>query len=497
MTAAVQAVARWLGLPPPPRGKARDNGRRVAGVARRAGRWLVVRGGASALVWPGRWVAGATAAGGVLALWLPGWWWPAVGAAPLAAQPLKLIYGLRPRVNFGILSQMSSRVNTLRLARRLRHGWPPEMHRLGLTAHRRRRDGQTVTLTPQLARTTLTPWGVHTRVDLHRLGMTVPDLAQHRERFESVFLASCKIAKRGHGLAQVEFRHTDPLSRPVSVDMLPAPRRLLHVVTRLAEDGTGVEQDVVLPRLVIGGQGAGKSTELAVFLWALQQAGIPFRLRVFDPKGGMELGWLRQVVHRYESRPHAWGEFIGEAVAAMQSRQRSLAARGWQKLSRFTDREPLDIVVVDELLTVVSQRRAKVQLKGGPEMSAGDAWELYLSQGRAAGYTAVGLTQLGQKELLGNARALFPHLTVLRLPPSEAEIVERLLGPGYAAHEIPAGPRFAGVGFTRTPEGTVVRSRGAMLTDAERDEVVRRMGQAQQQRAQARQQRAEAANAPA
>lgn len=371
-----------------------------------------------------------------------------------------------------ILSDVSSRVKSLRLTLRLRRGWVPEMVRLGLAQQRTSRRRKTTTRVPQLDRVRLGEWGVTARVNLHRLGMVVGDLTKHRERLESVFLARCVITKLGYGLAEVAFRHTDPLSRPVPVEALPTPDRRLHVATRIAENGTPVEQDIILPRLVIGGQGSGKSTELKTFLHGLHRTGVPFRVRVFDPKGGMELPELRAVAHRYESRPAQWGEFLGDALGALASRQRSLAARGWNKLTRFTPAEPLDILVIDELLTVVRQGSATVKADRVGTLRADDAFDQLLSQGRAAGYTVFALTQLGQKEILGNARGLFPHLTVLRMPPSEAEIVSRLVGPDCPAHLIPAGPRWAGVGYTRTPEGQVVRSRGALLTSDQWRQVV-------------------------
>ncbi len=128
-----------------------------------------------------------------------------------------------------------------------------------------------------------------------------------------------------------------------------------------------------------------------------------------------ELGELWDAAWVYEPRPTGWPDFLARSIAAMESRQRSLAARGWRKLTRFTLDDPLDLMIIDELLAVLSQRNEQVKVGAGT-MKAGDAFDLYLSQGRAAGYTCVALTQLGQKELVGHARGLFPHLTVMRVP---------------------------------------------------------------------------------
>lgn len=362
------------------------------------------------------------------------------------------------------------------------------MARRGITRQVEQR-GHTVTLTPALDRRQLTDYGLTAEVNLTPYSLRVADLDQHRERLESALVCDITMTKVGHGQAAVEFRHSDPLAQPVTVDSLPPARRPLHVVTRIGETGEPVEQDVVLPQLIIGGQGSGKSTELWALLHQLQTAEIPFRVRVFDPKGGMELGALRDAAHVYESRTTAWPEFLADALAALAARQRVLAARGWQRLYRFTDADPLDLLVVDELLAIVAQKARTVRVGKSGEMRADDALDLYLSQGRAAGYTAVALSQLAQKEIIGHARALFPHLTVLRLPQSEEEIVGRLLGPGRPAHLIPPGPRYAGVGYTRTPDGTIVRCRGALLSAEQRSAVVARMAADKQRRAEAKRRR--------
>lgn len=481
------AAAQWLGLVES--GSATALKRRlswdvVPEPVRRGARWALVRGLASAAFRPGRWGVGLLAVG----LTIPGpWWLGSICVAPLALYRFR---SMRVYHALPILSDVSSRVQTLRLARRLRVGWRAEMHRRGLARQRDRRGGA-VTLVPELERVRLGQWGVTGEVDLHRLGMIAEDLGEHRKWLESVFLAACTVEQRGYGRAIVEFRHTDPLSRPVPTESLPAPRRRLHVVTRVDERGRPVEHDVILPRLVIGGQGAGKSTQLYAHLWALQQAGIPFRLRVFDAKGGMELPELREVAHAYESRATGWAAFIGAALAALESRQRSLAGRGWKKLVQFTEAEPLDILVVDELLTVVAQRSAAVRAGRHAGMKAADAWDQYLSQGRAAGYTAFALSQLGQKELLGHARGLFPTLTVLRVPPTEKAIVDQLLGSAdlYPAHLIPIGGWSAGIGYDRTPEGRVVRTRGVVLAVEQWQQVVAQMAADKTRRAEAKQRR--------
>jgi hypothetical protein len=360
------------------------------------------------------------------------------------------------------------------------------MGRLGLTQRRERRN-ETITIAPNLGTITLTDWGVRCdRISLQNLGLPVSELAKYRGHLASRFRVPwCAIEEITSGVAQMEMRHSDPLAQPVRVEGLPAPKRQLHVVTRVTEEGDGLEQEVVLPHLVIGGQGSGKSTDLWTYFHQLQEAEIPFRARVFDPKGGMELGELRHAAYVYESKATAWPDFLGKGLTALEGRQRSLARRGWQKLYRFTEHDPLDVMVIDELLAVLAMRNKDVQIGKTGTLKAGDAFDLYLSQARAAGFTVIALSQLGQKELIGHARGLFPHLTVLRVPQSEKEIVDRLLGSAdrYPAHLIPATRWSAGIGYSRTASGRIVRTRGARLSEDQRELVVERMESAKRGRA--------------
>src|SRR5690554_2352175 len=320
----------------------------AAQLARRAERWLLIRGLASAAVRPHWWAA----VGAVVVLFSPLPW-------PLALITLSA-YALTPGLAIcdhwrsrspSILSAVSRRVKSLKLARRLRSGWLPEMTRLGLSQQRQRRD-KTITVVPQLGRVQVTEWGVCCdRVSLRQLGLPVDALAKFDGHLASAYAVPyCSITEVTSGIARLEMRHSDPLATPVRVEDLPEPRRRLHVVTRITEEGEPLEQDVVLPHLVIGGQGSGKSTDLWTYLYQLQQAGIPFRARVFDPKGGMELGDLRDAAYMYESGAAGWPRFLGKAMDALYQRQQRLARRGWRNLTRFTDAEPLDVMVIDELL---------------------------------------------------------------------------------------------------------------------------------------------------
>jgi S-DNA-T family DNA segregation ATPase FtsK/SpoIIIE len=372
------------------------------------------------------------------------------------------------------------------------------MGQLGLS--RETRDGHKQVLGHGPIR--LTDHGITTTVDLSPLGLTIrKHLRPQREAMESSFrVQQVQITRRAvPGLAQVDMRHTDPLEKPVAVDRLPAAHSRTGVVTSVDESGRGVELDTALSHLVIGAPGAGKSTVAWALLWVLKWAGVPVRVRMFDPKK-QEFAALRDAAYAYESSLARWPAMLGHAVSALQARQGVLAKRGWQKLTGYSDENPLDLLIVDELLAVTKVRSAEVTV-GRVTMRADDALELLASQGRAAGFTVLGLAQLAQKDVLGQVRDLFGYATCLRVPPQAHEMVNVVLGDGaaehYPAHEIQAGPRTAGMGYTRTESGLIVRTRGAVLTAQQQQQVVAQIAADTARWAAVKQERRERAGAAA
>lgn len=241
-----------------------------------------------------------------------------------------------------------------------------------------------------------------------------------------------------------------------------------------------MEKSLFLPSLIVGAPGSGKSTEVWTTLRALREAGIPFRLRVFDPKGGLELGDLAEAAFRYESLPNRWPAFLQAACEALKVRQEIMRkmstnqGRTVRKIAEPTEEFPLDLMLIDELVTVLAFSRgqdAKVRIWGN-EMSAKEAFTVYLSQIRASLASCIALSQLGEKQILGPARGMFPYISCLRVGPTEKELVDILLGQGahnaYPAHELDANdPNMAGRGWVRTKEG-VIMYRAAFMDDAAR-----------------------------
>jgi S-DNA-T family DNA segregation ATPase FtsK/SpoIIIE len=163
-----------------------------------------------------------------------------------------------------------------------------------------------------------------------------------------------------------------------------------------------------------------------------------------------------------------YADLLEDAVEVMRERQARL--RGVARLHTPSRREPLVVVVIDELASLtsyVSDRDAKRRIS--------TALSLLLSQGRAVGVTVLAALQGPRKEVLP-ARDLFPTRIALRM--TDREQVDLVLG---------AGARLCGARCDKIPEslpgvGYVVidgvaepvRLRFAHLTDEGIDEMVQR-----------------------
>jgi hypothetical protein len=267
----------------------------------------------------------------------------------------------------------------------------------------------------------------------------------------------------------------DPFAAVIHPSQLPSASTPWHVVVGLDSDSLPIEKDLRLPILIAGAQGAGKSSECWRILQSLVEAAVPFRTRVYDPKGGQEFDVLADKAHYYESRPTKWCDFLEKAIRAMQARQHALKALGLRDCPVGDPRFPLDVMIIDELVTVIAMMANEKVLVDGQKVPALKAFMVYLSQCRAAGFTVVACTQLTQKEAIGVIRDLFGYVTCLRV--GSAEMVRTVLGDPktYPAHQIPAGRRWGGIGFMATDTGPK-KYRAAFVDDASRTEVANAIG---------------------
>lgn len=341
-------------------------------------------------------------------------------------------------------------------------------------------DGRIDKRRPAIRRVTREPHGVAVLVDGSRVSAGVAAFLSVADKLRAGFRCiSVKIQPQDHNVL-VRLRYEHPFRRPVRLAELPAPARYGHVVVGIDEDGGPVEKDLRLPHLLVGAPGSGKSSETITILRAIIDTRIPLRLRIFDPKGGQEFDEFDGAAYEYVRDPTKWPLFLEHSLRAMAGKQAALRAAGMRKVDRYSLEFPLDVMVIDELLTAVTFGAGKKVKVNGTQVSAEDAFMTYLSTARSAGCTVLASTQLAQKEVLGKVRGLFGYVTCLRVAPTERELVDILLGSGaskaYPAHELPQDERFAGIGYTVLPRG-VTKYRAAYLTDRERAQVVRGVDQ--------------------
>jgi DNA segregation ATPase FtsK/SpoIIIE, S-DNA-T family len=319
----------------------------------------------------------------------------------------------------------------------------------------------------------LTPYGVAMTVHTAVSGLTPEQLDERlRGVRERLYVRGSRVQPAQPGFARVELQHSDPLTHPLAVRDLPPPLpgRYGWVVVGLDEDGAGMEKELRLPLLVAGAQGAGKSTETRTITLQLIRYDIPFRLRVFDPKGGQEFGDLEPYAYAYERNPLRWPAFLGTTLGALSGRQRWLREHGIRELVQFTDENPLDILIIDELLPLGARRNDEVKFRDSDgreiKLKAQDAFELFLSQGRSAGFTCIALTQAAQKAVIGPAvMDLFANRTCLRVASDDqVNVVMNSASAAklWPAHRLPADRAHAGIGYGYAGARGVVKYRAAM-----------------------------------
>jgi len=281
------------------------------------------------------------------------------------------------------------------------------------------------------------------------------------------------------------FLTTDPLATPVASFPPAESVDLAAVPVAMAEDGTTFALRVAHTHVLVGGEtGSGKGS----VLWSILAGLAPgirdgvVRVWAVDPKGGMELAFGAPLFARFaygdnttdwpgrNTVPWQWQivALLDEAVTVMQAR--ASACRGVTRSHTPTVREPLILIVVDELASLtsyVTDRAVKAQLLA--------SLSLLLSQGRAVGVTLIGATQDARKDVLG-MRDLFPTRIALRT--AEAEQADLILGAGSRnrgafTDRIPAST--PGVGYVNldgAPEP--VRVRFTHVTDQDITNLVHR-----------------------
>jgi len=319
--------------------------------------------------------------------------------------------------------------------------WRSTMVHCGLGKRYRLRES-----VPTIRRVRSTSWGDRVLIGLVAGQCTEDVEAVAAELAHSFRARACRVREDRPGRLWLEFATGDPLTEIVPALPIPEVVDLHAVPVGLQENGEAWRLRVLGTHLLIAGAtGSGKGSVLWSLLRGLAPAIRAGRVAVWaiDPKGGMELGPGRALFTRFcGDEFEAMARLLEDAVAVMQDRARRLA--GVTRLHEPTVREPLILVVVDEVATLSAYLPDR-KLRERMAHSLG----LLLTQGRAVGVSVVAALQDPRKEVL-SLRNLFPARVGLRL--DEPLQIDMVLGDGAREQgarcdRIPSS--LPGVGYVR------------------------------------------------
>jgi S-DNA-T family DNA segregation ATPase FtsK/SpoIIIE len=410
------------------------------------------------------------ASAAVASPWIDAWQAAVAGLAGAVT----LVGSAEARVRASSLTALSRDVKRMR---KIRRQYAAVMESARLCKTTGRGDAKTVRV-PRLLKLGATPGGVELEVDAGPIGKSLADFRGQGDVLASSFRAHhIDYRSPSPGIVRLSLTLERPFKGDIEPATLPAPSGPGRLVIGLDLRGQPVERDTTMPVpvLIAGAQGAGKSGELWATLWALQQAGIPFRVRAFDPKGGVELAALKGNAYHYENNPARWPSFLQSAIRGLEARQADMVERGVESHTPTRDK-PLDVMVIDELLTAIALSDSKAPVHIGDERTNPEkAFMVFLSQARAAGYWVIALSQLGQKQVVGPIMDLFGHKTCLRV--GSDDLVRAI---GYdskicPAHDLVPGDETAGIGYMLDRFGQPVMYRAAKVEKSQRKEIAARM----------------------
>ena len=252
-------------------------------------------------------------------------------------------------------------------------------------------------------------------VDMSYVGGTTTVLEKELETIIAVMGAySGQVEKHSPGLARMTIRWDQGRFsvNPLAAQLEDGAFDLTQLALDLDQARLGRALISISRSILIGGEsGSGKSNEIWALLAQLNEWEIPYRLWVMDPAGGVELADLEdgRYTVAYTDRPPEIEAMIQRFHAAMDQRLSSLKQRRI-RLHAPSPTEPMEILIIDELLL------CKEQLKQGALSPMGEC----LTVGRKAAYVIWACTQLGQKDVVGQMRDLFPQRICFRTQTSES-----------------------------------------------------------------------------
>jgi hypothetical protein len=274
---------------------------------------------------------------------------------------------------------------------------------------------------------------------------------------------------RRPSLTRFDFIYRDPFKYPVTD--LPLQRKLGIVSIGRDSQRDIVTLNMLMHHLLIGVSRSGKSSTVWTMLKGLLDQQVNFLLWCIDPKGGVEFFNLEGRAFVYEDNLLRSKNFVEQALAALALRQSEMKAAGVREWKPGDDRWPLQVIVIDELITFLKTLKKQKITINGEQVAAEDAMAFLLTQGLGVGFMCIGCSQAGQKELIGVIRDLFSSITCFRMASDEMVRACGFDPKVHPAHNIQFGPAFAGQAYMRTEEGHVTHFRAGWCPDEERERI--------------------------
>jgi S-DNA-T family DNA segregation ATPase FtsK/SpoIIIE len=218
--------------------------------------------------------------------------------------------------------------------------------------------------------------------------------------------------------------------------------------------------------LLAGATGSGKGSVLWSIVASLGPAirdGL-VRLEGIDPKGGMELGFGRELFHRLLTMDGPGAEkdavdFLEDLADEADRRDARMA--GKTRVLEPSTSMPFLVIVIDELASLTAYI-SESKLRNRSEAALGRL----LTKGRAPGMCVIGALQDPRKDIV-KYRELFPTRIALRL--IEGGQVDMVLGEGVharGAHCEAIPEASPGVGYVaEDSKAAVTRVRAAYVSD--------------------------------
>lgn len=333
------------------------------------------------------------------------------GAAALVTALLVILAVIADAARRSSASGLPAILTGMSRQRRIQRRWPLVAYQVGLTG---KGDAGAVP--------TLRQWRIHdTGVETV---MVTGDIARHARDVSKVgenlaagmFADRCIIRVLSSSAAVVRWDWGAHLGSTYRLPDVPKPTGPNLISWGILEDGGPAETVANLSVLVGGASGSGKSSFAWAWLAGYIASGIPIRVRVLDP-GRVEFDALRKQLEKHGKHgeglayeyitttdPKQLDRLWRDLDYALEARLDDVSKRGIREHVPTLD-EPLDILLIDELLPYAKDLRAD---------GTGHVIGKIAFLGRKAGYLVCALTQVGQVDTLGRARDVFPQRICFR-----------------------------------------------------------------------------------